>query len=298
MWGLPRHIRYDNGPGFNSHGLRVELERLGVRIDSIPPNHPESNGKVERMNKVVKSTLRRLLAACSKAGTDWHDVLFHSKFSINSSPSKSNGGFTAWQIQVGWIPQLPSESSVESSSSEQSEEDWILSQAANRLQAKRERRVEMAFKQAELLEANSMPKSTATYLLGQSVWVTRADPVTLAKEMVSNGHLDRPSQRRWEPGVIVGLFGSEGNSKSYRVQCVGERSRRKMVLATTEQLKKRVNFPDVEVSVVIPSSSISKGISSKFSYRDAVVAGIGTLDKEVCAPTAENCLLRNIAVVK
>jgi hypothetical protein len=136
MWGLPRRVRYDNGPGFNSGALPVEFERLGVHVDLIPPNHPESNGKVERMNKVVKSTVRRLLAACSRAGTDWFDVLFHSKFAINSSPSKSNGGFTAWQIQVGWVPQLPSECDAESNSfSEQSEEDWILSQAANRLEA-------------------------------------------------------------------------------------------------------------------------------------------------------------------
>ena len=75
----------------NYNFLAEELQRLGIERTLIPPYHPESNSKVERMNRVLKDTMRRLLAACKKAGTDWFDVVFQVKFACNSAVSKANG---------------------------------------------------------------------------------------------------------------------------------------------------------------------------------------------------------------
>ena len=281
MWGLPRRVRTDNGPGFNNDVFAKELERLGIERRLIPPQHPEANSKVERVNRVLKDTTRRLLASCTKAGTDWYDVVFQVKFACNSAVSKSNDGYAPWQLQVGWNPLFPSERNTVAESTEPRDEaEWIASQAASKLDAHRQRKVEMAYKQGVLAELNASTGPNAEYEPTQAVWVRCSDPKTLAAEMVSSGNPDKPAQRRWVRGVILekmrSLDRTAGPSKTYKVNCVDETdgSRRKVVIATTEQLKKRVVFPK-EMKAAVPKSE-SRREEARRSYRDVVAAGIGT----------------------
>jgi putative transposase len=49
-WGVPDHIRSDNGSEFTAKRVREWLERVGVKTLSIEPGSPWENGSVESFN--------------------------------------------------------------------------------------------------------------------------------------------------------------------------------------------------------------------------------------------------------
>jgi len=60
-YGLPEHLRSDNGAPFGSNGagglsrLSIWLLRLGIKPEFIEPSHPEQNGIHERMHRNLKA---------------------------------------------------------------------------------------------------------------------------------------------------------------------------------------------------------------------------------------------------
>ncbi len=85
-YGLPHRILCDNGPpwgvpqGMGRHtSLTVWLMRLGVGIGHGKPRHPQTQGKVERFHRTLKSELllrqdMRDLAHSQKEFDRWRDV--------------------------------------------------------------------------------------------------------------------------------------------------------------------------------------------------------------------------------
>ena len=193
-------------------------------------------------------------------------------------------GSCPWQLQVGWNPLFPSErNATEKTSNETSihsgdEEDWISSQATKKLDAHRQRKIETLYKKSILTELNATSGPKLSFVPGQPVWVRCADPKTSEEDLISNGNPAKPAQRRWVPGVIVEKLGSSGMSFTYKVNCKAEGesdgSRRRMVIATADQLKKRVQFPQ-EVVAAMPRSE-SRKEETRRSYRDVVGAGLRT----------------------
>ena len=56
--GLPSSMLSDNGVQFTSREMKVFLEGLGVKQKLTSLYHPESNGMVERFNRVLKETIK------------------------------------------------------------------------------------------------------------------------------------------------------------------------------------------------------------------------------------------------
>ena len=60
-YGLPERITADNGPSWASvrgtglTGLEVWLMRLGIRISHSRPQHPQTQGKLERLHRTLKA---------------------------------------------------------------------------------------------------------------------------------------------------------------------------------------------------------------------------------------------------
>ena len=54
MWGVPKHIRSDNGPEFIANELLVWLERVGVSTLSIEPGSPWENGCAESFHSRLR----------------------------------------------------------------------------------------------------------------------------------------------------------------------------------------------------------------------------------------------------
>lgn len=56
-YGCPRFLRADNEAVFTSHGLRLALRFLGIRLQHSEPGCPWQNGRVERLIGTVKRLL-------------------------------------------------------------------------------------------------------------------------------------------------------------------------------------------------------------------------------------------------
>ena len=70
--GLPHIIRSDNGPCYNSKEFQQFLQCYSITHQTSSPNHPKSNGFVERMVGVAK----RLMNKAGKEGKLWISGLF------------------------------------------------------------------------------------------------------------------------------------------------------------------------------------------------------------------------------
>ena len=70
--GLPHIIRSDNGPCYNSKEFQQFLQCYSITHQTSSPNHPRSNGFVERMVGVAK----KLMDKAGKEGKPWISGLF------------------------------------------------------------------------------------------------------------------------------------------------------------------------------------------------------------------------------
>ena len=70
--GLPHIIRSDNGPCYNSKEFQQFLQCYSITHKTSSPNHPRSNGFVERMVGVAK----KLMDKAGKEGKPWISGLF------------------------------------------------------------------------------------------------------------------------------------------------------------------------------------------------------------------------------
>ena len=70
--GLPHIIRSDNGPCYNSKEFQQFLQCYNITQQTSSPNHPRSNGFVERMVRVAK----KLMDKAGKEGKPWISGLF------------------------------------------------------------------------------------------------------------------------------------------------------------------------------------------------------------------------------
>jgi len=57
LWGIPEHIRSDNGPEFTAKAVRKWLNRLGVKTLFIEPGSPWENGYIESFNGKMRDEL-------------------------------------------------------------------------------------------------------------------------------------------------------------------------------------------------------------------------------------------------
>ena len=70
--GLPHIIRSANGPCYNSKEFQQFLQHYSITHQTSSPNHPRSNGFVERMVGVAK----KLMDKAGKEGKPWTSGLF------------------------------------------------------------------------------------------------------------------------------------------------------------------------------------------------------------------------------
>ena len=103
--GLPHIIRSDNGPCYNSKEFQKFLQQYNITHQTSSPNHPRSNGFVERMIAVAK----KLMDKAGKEGKPWISGLYDYRVTPQSgsiaSPLQLMTQHTPREKD---LPQLPS----------------------------------------------------------------------------------------------------------------------------------------------------------------------------------------------
>jgi transposase InsO family protein len=84
MWGVPGHIRSDNGPEFIAQAIQRWLAQLGVETLYIEPGAPWENGYAESFNSRFRDELLATeefenVAAARKLGAAWREDYNHHR---------------------------------------------------------------------------------------------------------------------------------------------------------------------------------------------------------------------------
>ncbi|KAK0587253.1 hypothetical protein LWI29_019922 [Acer saccharum] len=71
-FGIPNTIITDNGTQFDGRKFRELCDKYGINNYYASPAHPQTNGQIEAVNKIIKHNLKAKLA--TKKGS-WADKL-------------------------------------------------------------------------------------------------------------------------------------------------------------------------------------------------------------------------------
>ena len=103
--GLPHIIRSDNGPCYNSKEFQQFLQCYNITHQTCSPNHPRSNGFVERIVRVAK----KLMDKAGEEGKLWISSLFDYRVTPQSGSIASPLQLlTQCTHREKNLPQLPS----------------------------------------------------------------------------------------------------------------------------------------------------------------------------------------------
>jgi transposase InsO family protein len=86
--GYPECVLTDCGAEFLERDWEEFLTKVGVEHRQTMVRHPQSNGKVERMNRTIKETLRKLVNGDQ---TNWQEKLLAALTAVRTAPCASMG---------------------------------------------------------------------------------------------------------------------------------------------------------------------------------------------------------------
>jgi hypothetical protein len=82
LHGIPRRIVSDRGTQFTSKFWMSLQQAMGTKLDFITAYHPQLDGQMERINKVLEDLLRAYVLTFDK---NWESSLPYAEFSYNNS---------------------------------------------------------------------------------------------------------------------------------------------------------------------------------------------------------------------
>ena len=95
--GVPWEILTDQGTNFTSQLLSELYCLLHVHPICTTPNHPQTDGLMERINQTLKSMLRK---TARTEGKDWDKLLSYLLFAYREVPQSSKG-FLPFELLYG-----------------------------------------------------------------------------------------------------------------------------------------------------------------------------------------------------
>ncbi|XP_072002232.1 protein NYNRIN-like [Engystomops pustulosus] len=101
-FGVPQVIESDQGPAFTGQIYTELWQMLGANIGLHTPYHPQSSGKVERMNGTLKNKLLKMTQENPK---EWPELLPIALYHVRHTPQAKHG-LTPYEILFGSPPKL------------------------------------------------------------------------------------------------------------------------------------------------------------------------------------------------
>lgn len=109
-YGYPRRLLSDNGKAFRNQLMQAICKDSRVKTLFTTANHPQANGKVERLN----GTLKQVITTCVDVfDQHWADALQFAVFAYNTSRSPSTG-FSPYYLLYGFEATVPGDGWSES----------------------------------------------------------------------------------------------------------------------------------------------------------------------------------------
>ena len=118
-FGIPQSIISDNGLQFDNKAIMDLCEEFGIKKNFSAPHHPQSNGQVEAVNKIIKVTLKRRLDSLKgKWAAELPMVLWSYR-----TTARTATGETPFSLAYGAEAMIPAEVKVPSFRFENFDED-------------------------------------------------------------------------------------------------------------------------------------------------------------------------------
>ncbi|XP_075704128.1 protein NYNRIN-like [Rhinoderma darwinii] len=101
-YGVPEVNKSDRGTHFTGEIMNYVLSALGISQALHTPYHPQSSGKVERLNGTLKLKIQKAMV---ETGKPWTECLPLALFSVRYTPTKRTG-LSPYEILFGSAPRL------------------------------------------------------------------------------------------------------------------------------------------------------------------------------------------------
>jgi len=111
--GKPSQIITDNGEEFRGSEFEAYVKKYGIKHDHTSPGHPQTNGKVERLNYELIRRLQHISVDDTHKQEDWDLYLPQALLAFHAHKNRRLG-CTPFYLQYGKEPILPHESLVTS----------------------------------------------------------------------------------------------------------------------------------------------------------------------------------------
>jgi transposase InsO family protein len=109
-YGYPQRLLSDRGSAFRNELMAAICKDSHVKALFTTAEHPQANGKVERLN----GTLKQIIKTCSDVfGDHWPDALQFAVFAYNTSRSTTTG-YTPYYLLYGFEASSPASSIADS----------------------------------------------------------------------------------------------------------------------------------------------------------------------------------------
>lgn len=99
-YGVPETIESDRGTHFTGEVMKEVMEALHIQQAFHTPYHPQSSGKVERLNGILKNRCAKIKA---DTGKGWVEALPLALYSVRTTPKQPHG-LSPYEILFGGPP--------------------------------------------------------------------------------------------------------------------------------------------------------------------------------------------------
>ncbi|KAM3913063.1 protein NYNRIN-like [Leptodactylus fuscus] len=101
-FGIPEVIESDRGTHFTGEIMKEIMSALGIEQAFHTPYHPQSSGKVERLNGTLKLKIQKAMA---ETGRPWPECLSLALYSVRTTPNRKTG-LSPFEVLFGSVPRL------------------------------------------------------------------------------------------------------------------------------------------------------------------------------------------------
>ena len=96
--GVPNQLHSDMGAQFESQTIQEISKILGINKTHTTPYHPQCDGLVEHLNRIILAMLATIV---NDHGESWEDYLAKVCFTYNTSIHSSTG-YTSFYMMYAW----------------------------------------------------------------------------------------------------------------------------------------------------------------------------------------------------